>query len=86
MARNNHFATRDALIRDRLWKMKAAATDILNLINLELPDGSLDCDGTCDGCVLEELGLLNNDTEQSAVGCTDIVKISEMVIPEAAHD
>jgi hypothetical protein len=30
-SQNNHFATRDRLIIDRLWQMKKAATEILNL-------------------------------------------------------
>lgn len=80
----NPFEHRDQLIRDRLHRMKAAANDILNMINVELPDGGLDCDGTCNGCILEELGLINPRGKCSGtggVGCSVIVDISEMYIP-----
>lgn len=80
----NPFEHRDQLIRDRLHRMKAAANDILNMINIEMPDGGLDCDGTCDGCILEELGLINplgSCLGTGGVGCNEIVNISEMNIP-----
>ena len=86
MSEDNHFTKRDVLIRDRLYRMKAAALDILNMIDFELPDGGIDCDGTCSSCILEELSIPNTGSEQSAIGCTDIVKISEMIVPESSKD
>ena len=67
------FDHRDALIRDRLHRMKAAATDIMNLINLPQEYG-MDCDGACSSCVLSKDGLVH---------CSVISEIEAMTIPEA---
>jgi hypothetical protein len=76
-SQNNHFATRDRLIIDRLWQMKKAATEILNLTNIEMPDGTHDCDGTCPSCVLGDL---------EGAHCSDIVEIAYMDIPDCCQD
>lgn len=66
------FDHRDALIRDRLWQMKKAATEILNLINKDLvsEDGEhyYDCDGTCDCCLIKDI-------------CMSVVDFSAVDIP-----
>jgi hypothetical protein len=64
---------RDQLIRDRLWEMKKAAIDIMNLTNIEMPDGCGCCDSTCGRC------LLSSDDR---VTCLGIFDIAVMEIPE----
>ena len=60
---------RQRMIRDRLWIMKKAASEILDLTNERLirEDGVpyTDCKGDCDHCLIEKL-------------CMQIVDIYEM--------
>jgi len=72
-SQSSNFATRDRLIIDRLWRMKTAAQDIINLATVEIPGGGQECDGTCSSCVIENI-------------CLDIADFAYMNIPECCRD
>ena len=75
-SQNNHFATRDRLIIDRLWQMKKAAIDIMNSCAVEIaPDGLGDCkDDKCSSCAIRN------------INCGDIIVIADMDIPECCQE
>jgi hypothetical protein len=53
---NDSIAKKDRLIVDRLWQMKKAASEILELTNTDLVSENgekyHDCDGKCGSCII----------------------------------
>jgi hypothetical protein len=53
---NDSIAKKDRLIIDRLWQMKKAASEILELTNADLVSENgekyRDCNGNCDSCII----------------------------------